>query len=198
MSTSPHRRFTSPAIREIVDNFADACSESLMACTPCTPAGVRAISRGLSAATPPEEHHWVRSDPGGVAASFHVSPALISEPTTSKLAPLPGCQANQHVNRGVVPASPGLNPRLIAVTPSGSNRWPHPYVLRRTKHRLLAKRPINRYYGRTHSAASSHLSPALQSASHSSRPSRHRKTIPTTTKARSYRPHELPSPSRRP
>ena len=96
-----------------------------------TPAGVPAISRGLSEATPPVRKSRIRPHPGGVPASVtvessadsrvHVS-SSIGHSVPNLLRPLRGRLSicGKRATGGVA----ALDPRLIAATPSGVGQTP--------------------------------------------------------------------------
>src|SRR5665213_3411543 len=101
---------------------------------PGTPAGVRAISRGSSEATPPVMRSAVEADPGGVAAALsakstlHSGQAIPAKISRHFEAGRISCAAGTPA--GVRPRSQfktggvaSLNLRLIAATPAGVERY---------------------------------------------------------------------------
>jgi hypothetical protein len=97
---------------------------------PSTPAGVSAISRGLSEATPPDTRSLIEADPGGVAAALSTRTAPHSDQAgqTKISNAFEACRISCAAGTpaGVRPRSrfrtagvASLNPRLMAATPAG-------------------------------------------------------------------------------
>src|SRR5665213_4416101 len=95
-----------------------------------TPAGVRAISRGSSEATPPDTRREGEADPGGVAAglsaesTLHSGQAIQAKNSRTFEAGRISCAAGTPAgvrlrSRFKAGGVASLNPRLMAATPAG-------------------------------------------------------------------------------